>query len=44
MLDLNVASGTRDAGSTTFTGRGTLRKTGAGELRWGTGIAAFNFG
>ena len=44
MLDPNVATGTRDAGNTTFTGRGTLRKTGAGELRWGTGIAAFNFG
>ncbi len=44
VLDLNVATGTRDAGSTTFTGRGTLRKTGTGELRWGTGIAAFNFG
>ena len=44
VLDLNVATGTRDAGNTTFTGRGTLRKTGAGELRWGTGIAAFNFG
>ena len=44
VLDLNVASGTRDAGGSEFTGRGTLRKSGAGELRWGTGIAAFNLG
>jgi autotransporter-associated beta strand protein len=44
VLDLNVSSGTRDAIGTTYTGRGTLRKTGAGELRWGSSIAVFNLG
>ena len=44
VLDLNVASATRDAGSTTFNGRGTLRKTGTGELRWGAGTATFSMG
>ena len=44
VLDLNVSSGTRDAIGTTYTGRGTLRKTGAGELRWGGSSAVFILG
>ncbi len=42
LLDLNVASGTLDAGNSTFSGRGTLRKTGTGELLWAGDSATFN--
>jgi len=41
VLDFNVASDSRDSATTTFSGSGTLRKTGAGELRWGTSTATF---
>ncbi|MCB1134420.1 MAG: autotransporter-associated beta strand repeat-containing protein, partial [Verrucomicrobiae bacterium] len=44
LLDLNVASGSRDAIGTTYTGRGTLRKSGVGELRWGSSTAVFDLG
>jgi len=43
-LELNVASGTRDYTTTSFSGSGTLRKTGAGTAQWGTGAAAFALG
>lgn len=42
VLGLDVASCTRAEGVTTFTGRGTLRKTGTGKLRWGIDTATFN--
>ncbi|CAN5406910.1 hypothetical protein BH09VER1_BH09VER1_09670 [soil metagenome] len=47
ILDLNVASGSRDAtalsttNSNTFTGSGTLLKTGIGSIRWGAGAGTF---
>jgi len=41
VLDLNVASGSRDGAETRFTGRGTLRKSGAGQLAWGSNAATF---
>lgn len=43
-LELNVDSGSRDLGSTTFSGTGTLRKTGAGGVIWGAGSATFALG
>jgi autotransporter-associated beta strand protein len=33
-LEWNVASGALDSATTSFTGTGTIRKTGGGELRW----------
>ncbi len=44
ILELNVASGQRISATTTFSGAGTLLKTGAGEVIWGTGIATFALG
>ena len=43
-LELNVASGSRDLGNMTFSGAGTLRKTGAGSVGWGAGSATFALG
>ena len=43
-LEINVASGTRDSATTTFNGTGTLRKTGGGELIWGSAPATFALG
>jgi fibronectin-binding autotransporter adhesin len=43
-LEMNVASGTRDMVSATFSGTGTFRKTGAGQLQWGTTAATFSLG
>ena len=43
-LELNVASGSRDYASTSFSGGGTLRKTGGGTALWGTGAATFALG
>ena len=40
-LELNVSSGSRDGATTTFSGTGTLVKTGAGTVLWGSGIATF---
>jgi hypothetical protein len=34
-LELNVASGSRDLENMTFSGAGTLRKTGTGGVGWG---------
>jgi fibronectin-binding autotransporter adhesin len=42
-IEFNVASGTADRASTTFSGAGTLLKTGAGTLQWGGTVANFNF-
>ena len=41
-LEFNVASGTADRSSTTFSGVGTLAKTGTGTLVWGGSTATFN--
>ena len=41
ILELNVASGTSDYATTTFSGAGTLRKTGTGTALWGTTAATF---
>ena len=43
-LELNVTSGQRDLWTTTFSGTGTLTKTGAGGVIWGPGIATFAMG
>jgi MYXO-CTERM domain-containing protein len=43
-LEIAVASGERDSAATTFTGAGTLRKTGNGRLIWGPGTATFALG
>jgi autotransporter-associated beta strand protein len=43
-LELNVPSGSRDLGSTSFSGTGTLSKTGAGVVGWGVGSATFALG
>jgi autotransporter-associated beta strand protein len=43
-LEWNVASGALDSATTSFTGTGTIRKTGGGELRWGSGAATFAMG
>jgi autotransporter-associated beta strand protein len=44
VLELNVASGTRDYASTTFSGTGILRKTGDGGAIWGGATANFALG
>jgi autotransporter-associated beta strand protein len=41
VLEFNVSSGTFDAATTTINGAGTLRKTGAGTLRWPATVATF---
>ena len=43
VLEFAVATGTRDSASTTFSGAGTLRKTGIGGVIWGSGTATFAF-
>jgi autotransporter-associated beta strand protein len=43
-LDLNVASGNRDLASTTFSGAGSLVKTGSGSVVWGGSSATFALG
>jgi autotransporter-associated beta strand protein len=44
VLELNVAGPSRNGATTTFSGTGTLRKTGAGEMVWGSGTATFSLG
>ncbi|MCX6919639.1 MAG: autotransporter-associated beta strand repeat-containing protein, partial [Verrucomicrobia bacterium] len=41
VLELNTAS-YRDSGTTSFSGVGTLRKTGAGTIEWGSGSVTFS--
>ncbi len=43
-LEFNVASGSRDLASTTFSGSGTLAKTGMGSSGWGASSATFAMG
>jgi len=40
-LEFDVASGSRNLNTASFTGAGALRKTGAGEIAWGSGTATF---
>ncbi len=44
MLDLNVAGTDRNCATTTFSGTGTLLKTGSNMVVWGAGAATFNLG
>jgi MYXO-CTERM domain-containing protein len=44
VLEFAVASGNRDSATTTFSGAGTLRKTGIGGVIWGGGAATFSLG
>ena len=44
VLQFDIASGSLDGASTSFSGVGTFRKTGAGELRWGASVATFGLG
>lgn len=44
VLELNVGSGQTDFASTTFSGTGTLKKTGNGEAIWGPTTAVFALG
>ncbi|HRH97296.1 MAG TPA: autotransporter-associated beta strand repeat-containing protein, partial [Prosthecobacter sp.] len=42
VLEFNInASTTQDYGTTSFSGAGTLQKTGTGEIRWGSAPATF---
>ena len=43
VLELNTASN-RFSGTTSFSGVGTLRKTGAGTIEWGSGAVTFSLG
>ncbi len=43
-LEINVASGTRNSASTTFSGAGTLLKSGNGDLLWQAPTATFALG
>lgn len=43
-LEYAVASGLREENNVTYTGTGTLVKSGAGYLRWGVGAGRFNLG
>jgi autotransporter-associated beta strand protein len=43
-LEFNVATGTRDLPTATFSGTGTLVKSGTGLLQWGGGAATFALG
>ena len=42
--EIRVASGTVDPPTVTFSGSGTLVKSGAGTLVWSSGVATFGFG
>lgn len=44
VLELNRETATNFGGSTAFTGSGTLRKSGAGEVEWGGASASFALG
>jgi len=44
VLEFAVASGSRDSATTTFSGAGTLRKTGIGGIIWGPGVVTFSLG
>ena len=44
VLELSVASGDRDLPTASFSGAGTLRKTGAGSVYWGSGAGTFALG
>ena len=44
VLELNVASGSTDLPGASFTGAGTLRKSGAGTVYWGGGAGTFALG
>lgn len=41
VLEFNVASGTRDGSTTSFSGGGAIRKTGAGTIQWPSPAATF---
>lgn len=43
VLEINVASGTRNEPTNTMSGTGTLRKTGAGTLQWTSTAGTFSF-
>ena len=43
-LEFDVASGSRDLPTATFSGAGTLVKSGTGTLVWGPGVATFSLG
>jgi fibronectin-binding autotransporter adhesin len=43
-LEFAVASGTRDENTVTYSGTGTIVKSGAGNVRWGGGVGTFNLG
>lgn len=44
ILELNRNSNINYTTSTTFSGNGTIKKTGAGEIAWGTSSATFQLG
>ena len=44
VLELNTATGEKNYGTATFSGAGSLRKTGAGKAYWGSSIATFALG
>ncbi|MDQ8191133.1 autotransporter-associated beta strand repeat-containing protein [Roseibacillus persicicus] len=41
-LEIGVAGGTTSFPTSTFTGSGTIRKTGEGTIRWGKEVGTFN--
>ena len=44
VLEINVTGGQRDSAATTFSGAGSLIKTGGGEVIWGSAAATFALG
>jgi fibronectin-binding autotransporter adhesin len=44
VLELDTTSGTRNSGTQTFNGTGTLRKTGANSAVWGGSVGTFALG
>jgi len=44
VLEIAVGPGQRDSASTTFSGAGTLRKSGSGRIVWGSNTATFALG
>ncbi|KTT22332.1 autotransporter-associated beta strand repeat-containing protein [Pseudacidovorax intermedius] len=44
VLAFNTGTATMDMATTTFSGAGTLRKSGSGTLQWGAGAATFAMG